>query len=139
MSYVGNRLPDNPFQSDTLPKVMAGCHIRSKVIWQKILQISCSRSILPCGKLREHSKWAYTTFKLIQRRAEENQRANSKSYAVSQTEYAGAGGIFYAIWEVAYGMKGGLQLKKRCIHLDTSLLTTWQKFASVTLYMYIYN
>ena len=31
---------------------------------------------------------------------------NSKSHAVSQTACAGADGKFYAIWEMAYVMKG---------------------------------
>ena len=58
-------------QSDTLPKVTADCHFRTKVIGK--IHISCIRSILLYCMLTKHSKCTYTTFKLIQMRAEDNQ------------------------------------------------------------------
>ncbi len=40
-------------------------------------------------------------------RAEDNQRyANSKSYAIFHTVYAGLNGNLYAVWETACGIKG---------------------------------
>ncbi len=78
----------NPFQSNKLPKVTAGCHFRSKVIGRMILHIPCSIGILLLVMLRKHSKCTYTIQKLIQKTIKDS----SKSYAVSQT----------ACWETAY-------------------------------------
>ena len=59
---------------DALPKVTPCQHFGSKVIGQKILHIPWSTRIVFHCMLRKHSKCPYTTLKLIQMRAEDNQR-----------------------------------------------------------------
>ena len=84
------------FQSDTLPKVMAGHHVGSKVIGRKSLHIPCSRSILLRGMLRMYSKCTYTMLKLHQR-WRYNQNLMLSSLRGN-----------HAVWETVYTMKGTL-------------------------------
>ncbi len=65
--------------------------------------IACSRSILLHGMLRKHSKHTYITLKLIQTRAENNQRwwwIQNPFIFLFPKEF------MHAIWETVYAMKG---------------------------------
>ncbi len=71
-------------QSDTLPNVTAGrrkFYISPCSLLQKYLTNVCEESIVKMA-------------------------ASSKSQAISQMAYTRADGNFYAIWEMAYSMKG---------------------------------
>ncbi len=78
----------NPFQTDTLTKVMTGWqHVGSKVTGQKMLYILCSRSTMVW---LESTKHTYTMLKLIHQmmgKDTSKMAANSKSHAIFHTAY----------------------------------------------------
>ncbi len=61
----------NSFQSDTIPIVRTGHHLRLKVLGQTISDITCMQKYTNCCLFRNHGECSYTRLKLIQTRAED--------------------------------------------------------------------
>ncbi len=91
----------------TLPNVMTGCHVGSKVIRLKYLHIPCSTGILILGMLRICGKHAYTILlKLIlQTRVEDNKRWQQiQNPMLSPRQHMPDPSAIHAIWVTSYGV-----------------------------------
>ncbi len=104
--YVWGYLTLLVYVLDTLPKVTAGCHFRSKV--RQFFTSLAVEVFYHVKILKKHSEHTCTTFKLIQMRVEDNQRWWQIQNPVPFPKWYTPKmmGNLHAVWEMAHGVKG---------------------------------